>query len=129
MQAEVLFLVDLLRLDNPADEALNLRNEPDEDSRIQHIKAGVEESKDNRNTLGLTAIVSRISHDVAYHIDKRIEHAQNPAHAKEVENQVRQCRPASRRSGTERSQIGGCRGSDILAHNQRDAQINRKHSG
>ena len=45
MQAELIFLIDLLRLDSPAYESLNLWNKPDEDERIDHIKAGMESSQ------------------------------------------------------------------------------------
>ena len=42
MQAEVLFLVDLLRLDDPADEFLNLRDEPDEDGGVDNVETSVD---------------------------------------------------------------------------------------
>ena len=42
MQAEVLFLVNLLGTDDPAHELLYLWNEPDEDSGVGHVETGME---------------------------------------------------------------------------------------
>ena len=45
MQSEVLLLIDLLRLDDPAYEFLYLGYEPNEDEGVDHIEAGVEGSE------------------------------------------------------------------------------------
>ena len=56
VQAEVFFLVHLLRLDNPAYEALNLRDEPNQDERVDHIKAGMEGCQYERQFGGIGEI-------------------------------------------------------------------------
>ena len=51
MQTEVFFLIDLLGLDDPADELLDLGDEPDEDEGVGDIERGVE-SRQHEAQLG-----------------------------------------------------------------------------
>ena len=83
MQTEVLFLVDLLGLDDPADEFLNLWDKPDEDEGVRHIEAGVEGcqhetqfggiGKESLGTCRLFRHVDIIADEAADHIDEGTE--------------------------------------------------------
>ena len=98
MQAEVLFLVHLLWLDNPAYKALYLWDKPYQDKGVCHIEARVEcgqhkaqfgsvckEYTSLNSTLGHRYVVAN---HAANGIDEGTEHKQNPNHTKHVEEHV-----------------------------------------
>ena len=84
-QTEVLLLVTLLRLDDIAHNALYLWDEPYQDKRVGEVETGVEGSQDKRQlscvfeesslSHGLLRHVRIIAHEVADHVDKRMEDA------------------------------------------------------
>ena len=105
MQAEVLFLVHLLGLNNPAYESLNLRNEPNQDKRIHHVETGVEGSQ-HKTQLGgighesvsasqLHRHIDIVTNPATDHVDKRAEDKQNPHHTEDIEEHMGQSSTAS----------------------------------
>ena len=136
MQTELIFLIDLLRFDNPADEALNLGNKPDENKGIRHIEGCVEGSKykaqlsrvgqEHAGLNGLFLHIDIIAYPSAYHIDERTEDEQDPDNTKHVEEHVSQSSPTSLRVCRHRSKVRGNGGSDVLTHHQRDTLIDRQ---
>ena len=104
MQTEVFFLVDLLGLDDPAYEFLNLGDEPNQDKGIDHIERGMECSKheaqlgcigqESGSTCSILCHINVITYPSAHHINERAEHKQNPDDAKHIEEHVRQGRPS-----------------------------------
>ena len=133
MQTEVLLLIDTLRLDNPANELLDLLDEPDEDERVGHIERGVERSKhkaqlgsighERSGIHGILAHVHVITYPTAYHIDERTEDEENPDYAEHIEEHVRKgcttCLGVGRKGCEVR---GDCR-TDVLAQHQCDTLI------
>ena len=128
MQAEVLFLVDTLRLDNPAYELLNLLDEPDEDERVGHIECGVEGCKHKAqlgsighkcsSINGLLVHVHVVTYPTANHVDERTEYEENPDYAKHIEEHVCEgcttCLGVGRKSCEVRSDCS----TDVLTQHQ-----------
>ena len=83
MQTEVFFLINLLRLDDPADETLNLWNKPNEDECVDYIEAGVEGCQyetelggighEGGDTSGFLGHIDIVTHETAHHIDEGTE--------------------------------------------------------
>ena len=136
MQAELIFLIHLLRPDNPADEALDLGDEPDKDKGIRHVEGCVEGSKhkaqlsrvgqEHAGLNGLFLHIDIIAYPSAYHIDERTEDEQDPDDTKHVEEHVSQSSTTSLCVCRHRSEVWGNGGSDVLTHHQRDTLIDRQ---
>ena len=77
---------------------------------------------------GREVAVGVVAHQGANQIDKRIEQAKHPNHAKHVEHQVGKGCTTSLRISTQGSQVGSGGGTDILTHHQGNTQIDGKHS-
>ena len=124
LQTEFLFLLALLRLDDLADELLDLRDEPDQDEGIGHVESGVEH-RQGEGKLGRGLRIGRRveAHDAADHPHEGEEAAEDPDHAEYVEQQVGQGGAAGLRIGRHRGDVGGKRGTDVLTHHQGDTLI------
>ena len=138
VQTEILVLIDLLRFDNPADETLDLRDEPNEDARVSHIETGVEgsqyetqlgrisqKSRSARNFLGHGGVVT---HEAAYHIDEGAEDEENPNDTEDIEEHVCQGCTACLRISRHGSQIGSNGGTDVLTHDEGNTLIDRQYA-
>ena len=133
MQAEVFFLVHALGLDGPANKPFYLRDKPDEDECVGHIKASVEGSQHKTQlggighkglyTHGFLRHIYIVAHHSADSIDERAEHKQNPHHSEEVEEHVRQGGSTCLRIGREGSEVRSDGRSDVLTHHQGDTLI------
>ena len=133
MQTEVFFLVHLLGLDDPANKALNLRDKPDEDKRIDHVETGMESSQHKGQfdrAVGICHIVTQCIacpvHECHHSIHKRMEEDQNPDDTEYIEEHMSQCSPASLCIGRQGSQITGNSGSYILTKHQGNTLIDRQ---
>ena len=101
MQAEVLFLIDLLGFDDPADELLNLRDEPDENHRVGYVEGRMEGSQHETQLSRISQEETALNgifihrHIIAYpsadHIDEWTEDKQNPDDAEDIEEHMSQC--------------------------------------
>ena len=133
MQAEVLFLVDLLRFDDPADEFLYLWDKPDENAGIDDVESGMESCQHKRQLGGVgresccaDGIFPHVyveAYPSAHHIYKWLEHHQYPQHAKHIEEHVGKSCTAGLCVGREGGEVRGDGGTDVLAKHQGDTLI------
>ena len=115
VQAEVLLLVDLLGLDDPADELLYLGDEPNQDKGIGHVERRVECCQNEAQlggvgqeggcSDGLLGHVHVIAYPAAHHVDERTEDEQDPDDTKHVEEHVSQSSTTSLRVCRHRSEV------------------------
>ena len=115
MQLEVFFFIHRLGFDNPAYEALYLRDEPNEYKRVDHIKRRMECSQ-NKIQLGSVSKESPCAHFILYHIHviaypstnhvhERTEDEENPDDTEDIEEHVGKCRTPCLSVGREGSQV------------------------
>ena len=133
LQTELLFVFLGLWLDDVAYETLYLRNEPNEDKGVCDIECRVECSKDDRQTLGKLlcgerVVVGVVADKAAYHIHKRIEETENPDNSDDIKHEVGKSCSACLGVGTKGSEVGGGSGTNILAHDESDAEIYWQHA-
>ena len=104
MQTEILLLVNLLGLDDPADETLDLGNEPDEDKRVGYVETSVEGGEhetqlggvlhEGFNADGILRHRHVVAHKTADEIDEGTEDEEHPENTEEIKEHVRECRTA-----------------------------------
>ena len=133
VQAEVLFFVHLLGLDDPADELFNLGDKPYQDERVSHVECRVEGSQheaqlggigqEGCGACGLFGHVYVIAYPSANHVDERTEDKQYPEDTEDVEEHVGQSGTAGLGVGRHRRQIGSDGGSNVLTHHKRNTLI------
>ena len=133
VQAEVLFLIDTLRLDNPAYELLNLLDEPDEDKRIGHIEGGMESGK-HKAQLGsighkrssinrLLGHIHVVTYPTANEVDEWTEYEENPDYAEHVKEHVSESSATCLGVGRKGSEVrSDCR-TDVLTEHKGDTLI------
>ena len=132
-QAELLFSVTALGLDDAAHQFLYLRYEPYQCEGVGHVEAGVEGCQHNGQfgcqlRSGKVVIVGVIAHHGAHHIDKGIEQAEHPQHANQVEHQMRRGSSPCLCVGSQCGKVGSGGGTDVLAHDQGDAKVDGQHA-
>ena len=125
-----LFLLGLLLLfgQQPANNALHLRNETKQKDGVGHVETRVEHGQHNGQAPRLTAHRRVVAHKAANHVDKGIEHHHDPHHAKDVKQQMGQRRTPRLRASTKGHDVGRGRRPYVFAHHQRNAQIDRQHA-
>ena len=116
------------RRQQPAHHPFQLRDEAYEQGGVCDVEAGVEGGQHHGQQGGLSGCRGVVAHQRADHVDERIEHAEHPNHAKDVEQQVGQCRPPSLHVGSQGRQVGRGRGANVFAHHQGNAQIDGQHA-
>ena len=127
-QLELLHLGFLLGRQQPAHHTLHLGYEADEQGGVGDVETGVEGGQHHGQRSSLSALVGMVAYEAAHHIDKGIEHTEHPYHAEHIEQQMGQGGPAGLDAGTEGGKIGSRRRSNVLAHHQCYAEIDRKHA-
>ena len=115
MQAEILFFINFLRLDNPAYKFLNLRNKPNKNKSVCHIESRMEGSKHETQLSRISQEETALNgifihrHIIAYpsadHIDERTEDKQNPDDTEDIEEHMSQCCATSLRIGRHCCQV------------------------
>ena len=130
-QAEVLLVLLGLRLDDQTDDTLYLGYEPDEQEGVGDIEAGMERCQHNRKEdclLCLRGTSARwiVAYQRTDRIDKGIEQAEHPDHAKDVEHQVGQGRPSGLCVGSQRREVGRGRRADVLTQHEGNTEVDRK---
>ena len=136
--------------DHPCHDLLDHRDEPDEDQGVDDVEQGVERGHAVRKGghKGLPCLpVSRGEvgdggvgeaeelHHRAHHLQERVEDAEHPAHAEQVEKHMRPCRPLCRDVRYRSRDVGGDGRSDVLAEDHRgghfegDVAICHQHHG
>ena len=119
LQAEFLFFLSLLGLDDGAHKPLYLGDKPDEDSGVHHVEGRVEGRQGERKLHRTLAFGGRIHpHDATDHAHEGEEQGEHPQYAEHIEEQVRHCRPAGLGIGGHGREVGGHRGADVLSHNE-----------
>ena len=128
VQTEILFLVDLLRLNDPADEALNIRNEPYLEQGIGDVEGRVEGCEGHGSLDGEVGLISRHrgieASDIADQRKERLQQNQAPQDAQDVDCHVGKGCAAGLRVGTQRDDVGRDGGADVLAEHEHDTLVN-----
>ncbi len=132
-QAELVLVALGLATDNGAHHLLHLRDEPDEHEGVGDIEARMERREHDGQDggalcHGVAGALGVVAHQPAHHADEGIEQQHDPDDAEDIEQQVGEGRPPGLRVGSQGSQVGRGRGADILAHHQRDAQVDGQHT-
>ena len=128
-QAEIVLVLLHRRLDDVANEAFHLRNEPYQNRRVAHVEGSMESGKHHREACGVDVVGMRVdTHKSANHIDERIEYAEHPDNTEHIERQVRQGCTTSLRVGTHGGDVRSDGSAYILTQHKRDTHINRQHA-
>ena len=136
VQTEFVLVFVGLRLDDLADELLQVLDRSDEDERVRDIERRMEGGQHEAQLGGVGGKaggglrhIDIVAYPAADHVDERMEDAQHPDDAEDVEHHVRHRRPPGLRVGSQCSEVRRDRRTDVLAQHQCDALVNRQHAG
>ena len=126
-QTEIVLVLVGLGFPYPAAHARHLLHEGQEQDGVADVETGVEGSQREGELCGgmrERGVGGVETHESARHVDEVAEHCEHPDDAHHIEEQVAEGGAARLGVGRERHEVGRERGADVLAHNQRDAEVN-----